>query len=108
ARRHRKADAGAQGRDDPRAGQYPAQPHARSKTVRLHRAARMSIETGQLAEVLRAAARAEIVPRFRRLGDEDIKQKTSPTDLVTEADTEAEFFIKREVEKRWPGTLVVG
>ncbi len=68
----------------------------------------MSIETGQLAEVLRAAARAEIVPRFRRLGDDDIKQKTSPTDLVTEADTEAEFFIKREVERRWPGTLVVG
>lgn len=66
------------------------------------------IDTLELAAIMREAAKAEILPRFRRLGADDIKTKTSATDLVTEADTEAEHFIKREVEKRWPGTLVVG
>ena len=66
------------------------------------------IDTLELAAILREAAKAEIMPRFRRLAAEDVKQKTSATDLVTEADTKAEHFIKREVEKRWPGTLVVG
>jgi fructose-1,6-bisphosphatase/inositol monophosphatase family enzyme len=67
-----------------------------------------SIDVMELAGVMRDAAKAEIMPRFRRLGAQDIKTKTSATDLVTEADTESEWYIKREVEKRWPGTLVVG
>jgi fructose-1,6-bisphosphatase/inositol monophosphatase family enzyme len=67
-----------------------------------------TIDVMELAGVLRDAASVEIVPRFRRLAAGDVKTKTNPTDLVTEADTEAEWFIKREVEKRWPGTLVVG
>src|SRR5688572_17521172 len=66
------------------------------------------IDVTELAGVLRDAARAEILPRFRRLQPGTVKTKSNPTDLVTEADTEAEWFIKREVEKRWPGTLVVG
>ena len=36
---------------------------------------------------------AEIMPRFRRLGEGDIRQKTSATDLVTEADVNAERHI---------------
>jgi fructose-1,6-bisphosphatase/inositol monophosphatase family enzyme len=67
-----------------------------------------NIDVMELASVLRDAARAEILPRFRRLEPGAVKTKSNPTDLVTEADTEAEWFIKREVEKRWPGTLVVG
>jgi fructose-1,6-bisphosphatase/inositol monophosphatase family enzyme len=66
------------------------------------------IDVTELAGVLRDAAKAEILPRFRRLEPGTVKTKSNPTDLVTEADTEAEWFIKREVEKRWPGTLVVG
>jgi fructose-1,6-bisphosphatase/inositol monophosphatase family enzyme len=66
------------------------------------------IDVMELAGVLRDAAKAEIQPRFRRLEPGTVQTKSSPTDLVTEADTEAEWFIKREVEKRWPGTLVVG
>lgn len=68
----------------------------------------MSIDAMALAELLREAAQAEILPRFRRLDPETVKTKSNPADLVTEADTEAEWRIKREVEKRWPGTLVVG
>lgn len=66
------------------------------------------IDTLELAAILREAAKTEIMPRFRRLAAADVKQKTSATDLVTEADTEAERVIKREVERRWPGTVVVG
>jgi fructose-1,6-bisphosphatase/inositol monophosphatase family enzyme len=66
------------------------------------------IDVMELAGVLRDAAKTEILPRFRRLEPGTVKTKSSPTDLVTEADTEAEWFIKREVERRWPGTLVVG
>ena len=66
------------------------------------------IDVMGLADVLRAAAKAEILPRFRRLEPGTVKTKSNPTDLVTEADTEAEHFIKREVARRWPGTLVVG
>jgi fructose-1,6-bisphosphatase/inositol monophosphatase family enzyme len=66
------------------------------------------IELMELAGVLRDAAKAEILPRFRRLAPGTVKTKSNPTDLVTEADTEAEWYIKREVDKRWPGTLVVG
>src|SRR5262249_4771449 len=54
------------------------------------------------------AAKAEILPRFRHLEPGTVQTKTGPTDLVTQADTEAEWAIKREVNKRWPGTLVVG
>jgi len=66
------------------------------------------IDITELAGILRDAAKAEILPRFRRLDPDTIKTKTNPTDLVTEADTEAERRIKAEIEKRWPGTLVVG
>lgn len=66
------------------------------------------IDIDNLALLLRDAAKAEILPRFRRLDPGTVKTKSNPTDLVTEADTEAERMIKAEVERRWPGTLVVG
>lgn len=66
------------------------------------------IDIDNLARLLRDAAKAEILPRFRRLDPGTVKTKSNPTDLVTEADTEAERMIKAEVERRWPGTLVVG
>ncbi|RYE08307.1 MAG: inositol monophosphatase [Hyphomicrobiales bacterium] len=65
-------------------------------------------DIAELAEILRDAAKAEILPRFRRLEPETVRTKSNPADLVTEADTQAEWFIKREIERRWPGTLVVG
>ncbi len=66
------------------------------------------IDTLRLAAILRDSAKAEILPRFRRLSADDIQQKSSATDLVTGADTEAERVIKAEVERLWPGTLFVG
>jgi fructose-1,6-bisphosphatase/inositol monophosphatase family enzyme len=66
------------------------------------------IDAMQLASVLRDAAKAEILPRFRRLDSSAIRQKSEAIDLVTEADEGAERFIKAEVARRWPEALFVG
>jgi fructose-1,6-bisphosphatase/inositol monophosphatase family enzyme len=68
----------------------------------------MSIDVGELAQILRLAAQAEIVPRFRRLDSSAVRQKTEAIDLVTEADEAAERLIAAEVGKRWPEALFVG
>ncbi|MDX8439677.1 inositol monophosphatase family protein [Mesorhizobium australafricanum] len=61
-----------------------------------------------LAELLAEAARAEIMPRFRRLGEGDVRQKTSAADLVTEADVNAERLITARLRERYPDAMVVG
>ncbi|MGX5800099.1 inositol monophosphatase family protein [Bradyrhizobium sp. Arg314] len=61
-----------------------------------------------LAELLAEAARAEIMPRFRRLGEGDVRQKTSAADLVTEADVNAEKLITARLRERYPDAMVVG
>ncbi|ESY96851.1 inositol monophosphatase family protein [Mesorhizobium sp. LNHC209A00] len=61
-----------------------------------------------LAGILAEAAQAEIMPRFRRLGDGDIRQKTSAADLVTEADVNAERLITARLRERYPSAMVVG
>lgn len=68
----------------------------------------MTLPIDELAQILRNAAKAEIMPRFRRLGDGDIREKTSAVDLVTEADEAAERFIKRECAALMPSALFVG
>ncbi|WFU10710.1 inositol monophosphatase family protein [Rhizobium sp. CB3090] len=67
-----------------------------------------SIDITTLAELLRRAAQTEILPRFRRLGSDDVRAKSEATDLVTEADEQAERMIKAEVKQLWPGALFVG
>jgi fructose-1,6-bisphosphatase/inositol monophosphatase family enzyme len=66
------------------------------------------IDVDQLSAVLRNAALAEIMPRFRRLAGGDIRQKTSAIDLVTEADEAAERFIAAECARLWPQANFVG
>ncbi|MDK4734161.1 inositol monophosphatase family protein [Rhizobium sp. CNPSo 3490] len=61
-----------------------------------------------LGECVREAARAEIMPRFRNLGDTDVSEKTSATDLVTQADLLAEHRITAALKERFPSALVVG
>ncbi len=67
-----------------------------------------SFDLDALMTILRDAATAEILPRFRRLEKSQIRTKSSATDLVTEADTEAEHFIKRRIAELWPDALVIG
>jgi fructose-1,6-bisphosphatase/inositol monophosphatase family enzyme len=61
-----------------------------------------------LAQLLRSAARQEIMPRFRRLGAGDVRQKSGPLDLVTEADEAAEMVITAGLRQRFPGAAIVG
>jgi fructose-1,6-bisphosphatase/inositol monophosphatase family enzyme len=61
-----------------------------------------------LADILRDAARAEIMPRFRRLAEGSVRTKSGPLDLVTEADEAAERHITAALQRAFPGCLVVG
>jgi fructose-1,6-bisphosphatase/inositol monophosphatase family enzyme len=61
-----------------------------------------------LAAVLREAARAEVMPRFRRLDARAVRAKSGPLDLVTDADEAAERFITAALHTRFPGCVVVG
>ncbi|AVA21742.1 MULTISPECIES: inositol monophosphatase family protein [unclassified Rhizobium] len=67
-----------------------------------------SVDVTTLADLLRRAAQTEILPRFRRLGSEDVRAKSEATDLVTEADEQAERMIKAEVKQLWPDALFIG
>ncbi len=67
-----------------------------------------AFDISQLADILRDAARAEIVPRFRHLDEGMVRQKSEAIDLVTEADEAAERYIQAEVAARWPEALFVG
>lgn len=65
-------------------------------------------ELADLAELLRQAGRNEVMPRFRKLGAGEVRQKTGPLDLVTEADEAAERAITAGLIRRFPGAAIVG
>lgn len=62
----------------------------------------------QVKNLVRRAARAEILPRFRQLDARDIDVKSRPDDLVTIADTAAEAMIARGLQMAFPSALIVG
>ena len=61
----------------------------------------------ELAQLLRVAARTEIMPRFRARGV-GVRTKTGPLDLVTDADEAGERLITQGLQRLFPGCLVVG
>ena len=61
-----------------------------------------------LADILEDAARTEILPRFRKLTSGEIRSKSGPLDLVTDADEAAERQITAALRRAFPGCLVVG
>lgn len=61
-----------------------------------------------LINILRRAAKAEILPRFRNMSSAQISAKSSPTDLVTEADTAAEASIARGILGLFPNAVILG
>jgi fructose-1,6-bisphosphatase/inositol monophosphatase family enzyme len=62
----------------------------------------------RVGEILARAAQAEIMPRFRTLNADQVKQKSSNFDLVTEADEAAEKAISRELSAAFPGSVMIG
>lgn len=70
-------------------------------------------ELAEVAALARAVARAEIMPRFRRLGEgavraKTVRVKTGPLDLVTDADEAAEARLTEGLARLFPGCAVVG
>lgn len=64
-------------------------------------------DSGSVIEIMKAAATAEILPRFRRLSGDDIREK-SPGDPVTVADLGCERYLSEHLTQLAPGSLVVG
>lgn len=67
-----------------------------------------AIDIAALANLLQEAAVAEILPRFRNLGEGDVRMKTEAIDLVTEADEAAERLIRKGVKALLPDALFIG
>jgi len=68
----------------------------------------MSIDLEALANILRDAAKAEVLPRFRRLDPGMVRQKSEAIDLVTEADEAAERRIMADVAALVPQATFIG
>ncbi len=69
------------------------------------------LTSGQLQDLwllMRQAAEAEILPRFRQLAAGAVRMKTGPLDLVTDADEAAERVITAGIGRLFPGAVVVG
>ncbi|MGN6489338.1 MAG: inositol monophosphatase family protein [Devosia sp.] len=67
-----------------------------------------AFDVTRLANILRDAAKAEILPRFRHLDEGMVRQKSEAIDLVTEADEQAERAIRAAVAEAFPEALFVG
>lgn len=68
----------------------------------------LELDIASLANTLQEAAAVEIMPRFRNLGEGDVRMKTEAIDLVTEADEAAERLIRDRVAEIMPNALFVG
>lgn len=65
-------------------------------------------QMNQVVNLVRRAAKAEILPRFRMLDAGQIDVKSRADDLVTIADIEAEAMITRGLQRLFPSALVIG
>src|SRR5689334_2750272 len=77
--------------------------------VRHPRLSRM-LSTGdsqRVAELMRETAAAELLPRFRNLASDDIRQKR-PGDIVTVADVASEQRLAAGLARILPGVPMVG
>lgn len=67
----------------------------------------VSVDLDAVADLLRNVATELILPRFRRLARDDIREK-APGNLVTVADVEAEHALTAALGQLLPGSAVVG
>ncbi|MBT3559241.1 MAG: inositol monophosphatase [Rhodospirillales bacterium] len=67
----------------------------------------MTIPFDQVEDLIREVAATEIVPRFRRLADDEIMEK-SPGDVVTVADHASEARLSAGLLKIMPDAVLVG
>ncbi|MBP2227607.1 fructose-1,6-bisphosphatase/inositol monophosphatase family enzyme [Azospirillum agricola] len=62
----------------------------------------------RVSDLIRSVAKAEILPWFRNLAADGIRQKTGPMDLVTLADEAAERALTPALADLLPGSRVIG
>ncbi len=62
----------------------------------------------QIGEILSRVAQAELMPRFGRLTADQVRQKSSRFDVVTDADEATEQAIAEALQAAYPGAIVVG
>ncbi len=65
-------------------------------------------QQSNVVNIVRRAARSEILPRFRRLVAADVSPKSHAADLVALADVQAEAMMTRALQIAFPQALVIG
>jgi len=65
----------------------------------------VNVDVGTVARLIREAAEAEILPRFKKLSRDQIREK-KPNQLVTDADVMAERLLTRMLTGLIPGAVV--
>ncbi|MBI1207778.1 MAG: inositol monophosphatase [Azospirillum sp.] len=66
------------------------------------------IDPSEIARLIREATEAVVLPRFRTLTPDQIRQKSGPHDLVTVADVDCEQRLTPALQATLPGSTVVG
>ncbi len=67
-----------------------------------------SIDPQKIETIIREACAEFIIPRFRKLHQDDVNTKTGPEDLVTAADIETEIALTDIFTKEFAGCHVMG
>lgn len=62
----------------------------------------------KVSTLLKECAAEYILPRYKALAEHEISSKTSPRDLVTQADIDVEHHLERVLPDLWPGSFVIG
>jgi len=67
-----------------------------------------AVDPAAVIAALREVAETIILPRFNKLGDDQVRAKTGKHDLVTVADEEGEQRLKITLPKLLPGAVLIG
>jgi fructose-1,6-bisphosphatase/inositol monophosphatase family enzyme len=68
----------------------------------------MSVDHHKVSEIIVECAEKYILPRYKTLAQHEISAKTSPRDLVTQADLDVEEHLTRVLPDLLPGSVVIG
>lgn len=68
----------------------------------------MSVDSQKVSEIIVECADKYILPRYKALAQHEISAKTSPRDLVTQADLDVEEHLIRVLPDLLPGSVVIG
>lgn len=68
----------------------------------------MKIDIDLVSGIIDECAQTHVMPRFQALAAHDIKTKSAPDDLVTQADLDMERALESALLSAYPGTQVLG